>query len=430
MLQKPYGIVFPFAENKTIDANSPSEVRWKVSGSIPNAFSIVILDNTDNSPAWSLPKTSSYAMKYTIPSGVLQNGKEYKIRIIVWNEANETTMSDFVVFETSSRPIISLPPLDTIGSPSFVFNATYQQGENVPLKSWNAFLYDDNQNKIAESGIMTVTPIEYVVNNLNSETNYFIEFKVTSNKGLTSTTGLIPFYVLYTRPQINVSLIAENVPEVAGIKLQWKPIQIIFDSNDTPLFIDDEKIDLRDGNRVITASEGFNIRNDFTLKLWIEDPHKVSKGVLGETFIIASASPPSDLSAIWVHDPSQIEEKIIGVIASNSIPSNPDSMWIDDQNITSEKTLTPYVGEDKPSNSHLWFDVDSPAYDSREPYLLKLFGENGNFKLWYENNRFYVIKDIDGIISIFATNEVIGTKFLVVFKQIGSGVDLFAQRLD
>lgn len=423
-IQKPYSISL---NGKTIDALTNNEVSWSVSGSVQTSFSLEIVDNVTSTLVWSLPKTASYSQKYTISGGTLENGKEYKIRITVWNEQNESATSDYVIFQTSSRPVVTLSPIGTVGSPNFVFQAQYDQSEGVPLRSWIGIVYDENQNRLSDTGIKTTTPIEYVVNNLKSETHYFVEFQVTSNKGLTSTTGLVPFYVLYTRPQVNVNLTAENVPEVAGIRLSWNPVQVILKANHVPVFIDNEKIDLRDEGKTIEATEGFSIANDFTLKMWIQDVFKLSKGITGETFIIVSANPPSDQSAIWVYDPNQLTEKIIGVVANNVQPANTDNLWIEDANQTTEKSLTPYVGEDQPSNSHLWIDVNESTTQREDFYLLKLFGDNGDLKLWYEDNRFHVNKDIEGIISHYASPVVLGTRFFVALRQIGSEIDIYCE---
>lgn len=426
-IQKPYSINI---QSQIIDANSPFELKWIVSGSVSNAFSIEIVNNATNLIAWQLPKTVSFATKYIIPSGSIANNNEYKLRVSIWDDSNLSTTSDYVIFQTSSRPNVSIQPIGTVGSPSYVFQASYQQSESVPMRSWLAILYDAHKNRITDSGIRTSPSIEYEVKNLQSEKNYHVEFQATSNKGLTSSTGFIPFTVLYTRPQVFVNLTATNVPEKAGIQLEWNPVQVIGKKTSCATFIDNEKIDIRAKGCKVWFDEGFNISDNFTIKMWIEDIYKLSSGFQGETIIIASALPPSDLNALWVYDPNQLTEKVIGVAAFKQQPSGVDDLWIEDSRIANEQKLTPYVGEDVPNSNSLWIDTKSNINDGREPYILKLFGENGIYKMWYERNRFHVYKDISGIISHFASEEIQGDKFFVVFQQLGSNVDLFVETYD
>lgn len=267
-LQKPYSLSL---NGKTIDAKEENEFSWQVSGDISTAFEIKFFRNSNGALAWSLPKTTSYSTKYTIPSNSLINGVEYKAQVTIYNQANQSVTSDFVVFQTSSRPTITLIPPGTINSSSFQFQASYSQAENVPMRSWIAYLYNEEQTLIGQSPIQISTIMEYLVSNLKSETDYFIEFQATSTKGLTASTRKIKFSVLYTTPSINISLKAENRHDVAGIQLSWNVIQIIFKSEKKPLsYISNEKIDLR--NNRIYADEGFSLDKNGTINIWLEKP--------------------------------------------------------------------------------------------------------------------------------------------------------------
>jgi hypothetical protein len=284
VIQKPYDINIKGA---TIDANEENKISWKVSGAISTSFSIEIRKNTDDSVAWQLPQTTSYATSYTLPSGTLANGNEYKIKITVWDEDGNSASSDFEIFQTSSRPTATVDPISTVSSPNYTFTATYSQAESAGIKSYLFNLFDVNQNLLLSSGVQATTnpSLSYSVEGLKSETTYYIEFQVTSSKGLTGTSGLIQFSVLYTQPQVNVNLTAANT-EDAGIKLSWNVIQIIGSSDSPPTFVDSEKVDLTDGNRV-WFDEGFSVNKDFTLKIWLESPkHKTDllliKGENGE----------------------------------------------------------------------------------------------------------------------------------------------------
>ena len=268
MLQKPYDINI---RGRTIDGNEVNSIRWKISGGVTVAFNIEIIDNADNSPVYALGRTNSYSTSFSLPPGTLYNGKEYKLRIQTWSESNQNIYSDYEIFQTSSRPVISLDPIGQLNSQANNFIAHYYQAENVSMRSHVFYLYNSDKGLINQSDIKTDSVIEYLFSNLQSEQNYYIEVQATSSKGLVGTTGKVNFSVLYTQPQMNVTLEAENV-ENAGIRLKWKTIQIIGESDCEELtFIDNEKLDLTNGC-IVTFDEGFSLEKNGTMKFWIENP--------------------------------------------------------------------------------------------------------------------------------------------------------------
>lgn len=264
MLQKPFNISL---RGLCIDSAEDNEVSWQVSGDIQTAFKMDILLNIDNSLAWTSNKINSYSLKYVIPKNTLTNGIEYKIKLTIYNQANESITSDGDVFQTSSRPVVTVNPIGTVNSFSYNFVAQYSQSENVSLRNYTVNLYDSNQNLIDKSNIKTILPIEHLFSGLQTETDYYIEFIATSSKGLTGTSGLVLFSVFYYRPKMNVFLDAKNIDN-AGIEISWFVRQIILE-NSGGVFVNNDEIDLTNG--VATGDKGFTIDKDFSLKLWLRD---------------------------------------------------------------------------------------------------------------------------------------------------------------
>lgn len=263
-LQKPYSISI---KGQNLPANELIKLTWQVSGDLSVSYQIKVFQNSDSVLVYDSAKLTSFAKTHTIPANSLTNGIEYKIQISLWNSANESINSDFEVFSCSSRPTVTITPIGTVNSQSYNFTATYFQAESVPLRSWIVFLYDENGTKLFQSDIQTTTTIEYLFSTLKSNTTYKIEFQVTSNKNLVGSTGLVAFDVSYTQPVININLTAENTDN-AGIQLSWKTIQIIGATVSAPIYMNGEKLDVR--NDVFSFSDGFSVDGNFTLKLWLE----------------------------------------------------------------------------------------------------------------------------------------------------------------
>lgn len=270
MIQKPYSISI---NGQTIDcANEDNLIKWKVSGAVQKSFSIEIRNNSNGSVVFTVPQTISYLTQYNLAAGSLPNGNEYKITITVFDENNNSATSDQVIFQTSSRPIVTVNPVGnngTVENASYNFTGVYSQSESVAMKSYIAYIYDSNQNVISKSDIKTTTPLEFLFNDLQSEKSYYIEFQATSNKGLTGTSGLVEFNVLYTSPYVNTTLSAKNV-ENAGIELNWRVVQILGATTGTTSFVGNSEIDVTDGS--VYFDNGFSVSGDFSLKLWIRNP--------------------------------------------------------------------------------------------------------------------------------------------------------------
>lgn len=266
-IQKPYDISI---KGSTVDAKEDINITWKVSGDLQSSFQVQILNNSSGTLIYSSSVISSYSNRYILPKDKLANGAEYKINITVWSLDGSTAKSNNEIFQTSSRPKVTISMPSEIYNQSYNFQAQYTQNESVKVRSWNAFLYDENRVNVASSGIKTSQTIEYLFSNMNTEKTYYIEFTATSEKGLVGTTGLIPFYVIYSKPNVFVKLNAEN-GENAGIELSWNVIQII-GYGENYSFVEGEKVDVRNG--FVQFEEGFTVESDFTLKIWFKNPTK------------------------------------------------------------------------------------------------------------------------------------------------------------
>ncbi|MCY9598564.1 hypothetical protein PC41400_14415 [Paenibacillus chitinolyticus] len=263
--QKPYNINL---KGTTVDAKDSIKVSWQSSGDMSVAFEVRIYRNQDNNLLYDSGRITSFAKNYSLPAFALPNGYELKVQVTIWDSGNNFAVSDTEIFQTSSRPNVLVSPIGVVNSRSYEFSASYTQTENVPFRSWIAFLYDKDKTLISQSNVRTSTPLVYLINYLKSGSSYFIEFQATSNKGSVGTSGLIPFSVSYLQPDISINLEAKNIKN-SGIQLSWKTIQIIGNTTKQPIYLNGEKLDLRDD--VFTFTDGFHVDANFTLKLWLEN---------------------------------------------------------------------------------------------------------------------------------------------------------------
>lgn len=415
-IQKPYninlsgGIVIPAEEDFTL--------TWSVSGAVQTHYALEIRNNSDNTLVHSVTKTSSYVHSYLLLANTLSNGNEYKLSITVWDESDNSATSDLQIFQTSSRPTVTLTPVGTIGSPAYSFQASYFQAESVPLRYWSAFLYDNNQNLINQSGLQTSSTIEHLFSNLYSEHTYFIEFQVTSEKGLINTTGKVSFNVLYTTPKISTGLTAEN-NDNASIKLLWNVVQIIGEGENFS-YVNNEKIDVTNGK--VWFDSGFTIEDNFTLKVWLESVTNTFINLNPSASIVASSTPISNTSNLWLEDSNQLTELTLPLIHSNTAP-NPDQLWLEDENQTTPQTLGVILDYVEPGSlTTAWVDL---GIDAETIELIKLNGSNATLYLRYFNNGFHLYKDNILVDSV----SVSGSNYYISIQQNGENLTLNAEVL-
>lgn len=306
--------------NVAIDARDDIIISWQNNGDRQYYYQIQIYKNEDNTLVYDTNKISSLNNFHIIPGNTLSNGIEYKYQITVWNQNNEFVSSDWIIFKCSSKPNTFFTNVfigSEILNSSYLFQGSYFQNENVPIKSWTMILYDEYDYIIGTTGVQYSDTIEYKFEGLHNERNYQIELQVRSQDDLLGTTGKISFYVRYEVPASSITLQAENVLEKAAVRLSWKVIQIIGNViNGSISFIDDDKVDLTNG--IIAFSEDMpNFRN-FNLKLWLDWINLRNEIIThnaetcigtfpfpvrnGKTEILRFKTPIGDLWVEWIYD--------------------------------------------------------------------------------------------------------------------------------
>ncbi len=306
--------------NISKDAREDIIISWQNLGDRSYYYQIEIYVNEDNSLVLNTGKVSSLNTFHIINAGTLTNGIVYKYRITVWNQNDESAISDWIIFKCSSTPTCSFTNVfdgAEILNSSYLFQGEYSQAEGVPIKSWIMILYDVNDSIVGNSGTQYSDVIEYKFEGLHNDSNYKIELQVRSQDDLIASTGKIAFYVRYEVPASSISLQAENVNERAAVRLSWKTIQIIGQVIEGVIeYIDGEKVDLRNG--VIAFQEGMPNFRDFVLKLWIDwvdlknemIVHTVPTAIGdvtwmtrdGTTEIIRLKSPLGDIWLEWIYE--------------------------------------------------------------------------------------------------------------------------------
>lgn len=250
---------------------------------------IKIIDNdTDETVYTNIVET--YRFEQTVPKNTLENGKQYSVAFRTYGVASivedPSAFSDYVVFECHTKPIveINIQEGQIIGSGSYEVTLTYEQEEDELLDYAYIELFNATTQALIERSpnlYNSDTPpltIPYMIQGLLDENNYKIKATIITVNQTVVSTDEIRFSVSYEKPQLFSSIVAKphNCEGYIEIVTDFLAVGGITHP-ETPIYIDNEKIDCRGANHNILDTktsynvlweQGFKIENDFLLRLW------------------------------------------------------------------------------------------------------------------------------------------------------------------
>ncbi len=269
-------IINPIA---AFDATREHEITFiAIGGAQVTGNRIVISDNqTGNVVYNNIANTMKLA--HTIPANTLSNGKYYNAVIYtIDSSASQSSPSTPVPFYCYSQPtltITNVPATETIGNGTYEFQGNYLQSEGEQLNSYQFILYDSNKDILDKSDIIyyqSNDSLAYTFIGMDNDTSYYVELKGQTVNNTEITSGLIYFTVRYTQLATFAIVDLINDCENGYIQISSNIVAIDGKSNpEPPIYIDDKEVDLRDKDSWVKWDEGFNINNDFTMRVWGRD---------------------------------------------------------------------------------------------------------------------------------------------------------------
>jgi hypothetical protein len=399
--------------NISVDATSQIVVSWRNDGDRQYFSSITVYDNDLNTVAYSTNKASNLNAFQIIPANSLVNGKVYKQQITVWNLQDQSASSDWIVFKCSSAPVVEFSNLTAdaeILNNNYLFQGTYTQAESVAIKSWQIILYDMVNNILEMSNETYSAEIEYRFSGFKNDTEYQIELQAKSQDGLLASTGKIAFTVRYEVPPVSINLEAENIAEKAAVRLQWNIVQVIGKAENYS-YVDNEKLDVTNGR--VYFDDGFNIDNNFTLKVWVESLPTTQVVVNENAQIISYKDPISNTTVLWLDDDTKEAETPLIIQISADPPTDTSYLWIKNPNQLVPKILNVSISINEPvSKDTLWVDQSS-----EDVGLISMSNASGDtISVKYYNNAFHLYENSTWKQSA----SVAGTQYYICIQQIGT----------
>ena len=245
------------------------------------ANTLTIKNNATLTTVYSATQTT-FKFEHTLPANTLTNGTYYQATLTTkdaqGNISNASVPIQFYCYSQPSFEISNMPTGNIVTNSSYAFTMTYNQAQGEILNAYVFNLYGASGALISTSNTMyntnTSLPlnVSYLFSGFEDKTTYSIEVTGVTVNGTQITTGCIPFTTDYTKPDMFSFLFLTNNCKGGYITIKSNVIGIGGISNPkTPIFIDNQEVDLREAGSYVEWVEGYTVTDDWTMRLWGRD---------------------------------------------------------------------------------------------------------------------------------------------------------------
>lgn len=275
-------ILNPIAAFDASRANTVSFVV--IGGAQVIANRLVITNNRTGSIVYNQTQ-STMKLEHNIPANLLVNGTYYNAVVYTIDSANNESVGStpipFYCYTQPTLTIDNMPSSEIIKNGTYEFKGTYAQVEGELLNSYQYTLYDSNKNVLSQSPLIyynSDSSLAYTFVGMSNDTSYYVTLTGETINSTQITTGFLYFSVRYIQPASFAICDLVNNCENGYIQISSNVIAIDGKSNPSPpIYIDDKEVDLRDPESWVRWNEGFNIKDDFTMRVWGRDFNDNSK---------------------------------------------------------------------------------------------------------------------------------------------------------
>lgn len=215
---------------------------------------------------------TSFILSHKIPANTLTNGVSYYLQIAVFDKDNTYSQYSSTLFFTCYlTPSFSLniESNQIIQAANYTVQVTYTQAQSEPLNEWKLILYNGNNTSILSTDYYYASStMQYELTGLQNASKYYIEGSYVTVHGMTGSTGQIPFSVEFAQTGGFYNVELENLCNQGQIRIRCNLISIVGTSNPSPpTYENNHQVDLTSSGSYVTFDAGFDITNDFYLRL-------------------------------------------------------------------------------------------------------------------------------------------------------------------
>lgn len=239
---------------------------------------ITIRNNSTNEVVYT-NTVETYQLSQTVPANTLTNGVYYNFYFNTYDVNNNmSAQSNSMPFWCYTSPTITFTNVnnnDTINSPSFEFEFTYNQIEGEGLDKINIKLYDSYNNliKTSENLYSAQTPpinFSYLFDGFENESFYSVQAESVSVNGTIILSPKITFETKYSSSDMPNMVNLINFQDEGYVRIENNFIPIDGNTNISPIvYIDNSKLEIDNYGQYVKWVRGYSLnQEDFTLGIW------------------------------------------------------------------------------------------------------------------------------------------------------------------
>lgn len=217
---------------KSIDMGINQTFSAKVNGNQIDAYTLVIkkLDNTIVYTSGKITLAqklyNKQALNVTMNSGIVSYRGQLKW-ILTYFNGTESVSSGEMIFTNMTTPTITSTIPSIVPTRFYSLEGTYSQLENIPIKRWNAELFDSNGNSLQSSGDIYSSQIKYGLEGLAKNTSYYVVMTIETQSmtGMGMSINLTKtFSVQYAPLTLDFHPSLTQLDDKSAIKVDWSAL--------------------------------------------------------------------------------------------------------------------------------------------------------------------------------------------------------------
>ena len=359
---------------------------------------LTIYDNETGTQVYQGNYTS-FKFEYPLAAGTLTNGKYYNATISTINNASEfSEPSNPVAFYCYTAPVLTItniPASGTIEQSNYTFQGSYVQAEGELLNGYQYTLYNSNKEQISQSAILYDGLYQHTFSGMANDTSYYVELSGSTINNTPVSSGLLLFTIRYIQPASFAICDLVNNCENGFIQISSNIVSIDGKSEpDPPKYIDNKEVDLTDDGNWVQWDEGFNMQNDFTMRIWGRS--------FGDNEPIVTMKNELDTN----NSPNRIEMRFM---ATNIVDTLPNYIFAEGDIVTTENAVNELVTDlniggnsyqkvVQASSESIRFESDNGSINNANPKLGAELDIEGNS--YQETREGYNILNVPSVLNI------------------------------
>ena len=271
--------------NQSIDMSLPQIFSCQINGNQIDSYQLII-KKLDNTVVYDSSKVSLATILYngqtlsiTVPQNSVTFRGQLKWTLTYWNNT-ESVSSGEMIFTNLTTPTLVTTMPTSITSKMYNLTYTYSQAENIPIKRWNIELFDSNDNSLESSGDVYSSLIQYQLDGLVNNTNYYVVITVEtqSQSGLGMLVSTINnFTVQYPALILNFKPTLTQIDDKSAVQIDWSllsqnPGIITGNSNYIDKYLRDNNVGFSLDKGSILEYDSFTLPPNFTMSFMQQIP--------------------------------------------------------------------------------------------------------------------------------------------------------------